>query len=100
MDMKITQETWPLRGVFRIARGSRTHASVVTVTLNKDGATGLGECVPYARYDESADSVAAQLESIRPQVEMGIDIVTAQSLLPAFLTVRAGRQCRVAPGSV
>ena len=83
MDMKISQETWALRGVFRIARGSRTHASVVTVTLNKDGAIGRGECVPYARYEESADSVVAQLEAIRPHVEMGVDIATAQTLLPA-----------------
>jgi L-Ala-D/L-Glu epimerase len=83
MDMKINSESWPLRGVFRIARGSRTHANVVTVTLNKDGATGRGECVPYTRYDETADSVAAQLEAVRPQVEVGVDIETAQTLLPA-----------------
>jgi L-Ala-D/L-Glu epimerase len=82
MRMKIDLVTWALRGVFRIARGSRTHAQVVTVTLNKDGAIGRGECVPYARYDETADSVAAQLEAIRPKVEAGIDITTAQTLLP------------------
>jgi L-Ala-D/L-Glu epimerase len=83
MQLKIEQETWPLRGVFRIARGARTHAQVVTVTLNRDGAIGRGECVPYARYDETADSVAAQLEAVRPAVEAGTDIESAQTLLPA-----------------
>jgi L-Ala-D/L-Glu epimerase len=83
MHMKIAQETWALRGVFRIARGARTHAHVVTVTLTQDGAIGRGECVPYARYGESSDSVAAQLEAVRARVESGIDVQTAQSLLPA-----------------
>ncbi len=83
MELMIQQETWALRGVFRIARGSRTHAHVVTVTLNHHGAIGRGECVPYARYNETSDSVVAQLEAIRPRVEAGIDIESAQLLLPA-----------------
>ena len=82
MDMMTKIETWPLRGIFRIARGSRTHATVVTITLNKDGAIGRGECVPYARYNETAESVVAQLEAVRPQIGVGIDIATAQTLLP------------------
>ena len=82
MELTIEQETWPLRGVFRIARGSRTHAHVVTLSLRVHGAIGRGECVPYGRYDETPDSVVAQLEAIRPAIEAGIDIQTAQSLLP------------------
>jgi L-Ala-D/L-Glu epimerase len=83
MHMKIEQESWALRGVFRIARGERTHAHVVTVTLEANGAVGRGECVPYARYGETADSVSAQLEAIRPRVEAGIDLDAAQNILPA-----------------
>jgi L-alanine-DL-glutamate epimerase-like enolase superfamily enzyme len=83
MKMDIYQETWPLRGVFRIARGARTHAHIVTITLTKDKAIGRGECVPYARYGESSGSVIAQLEAVRPMVEAGIDIDCAQALLPA-----------------
>ena len=34
-----------------------------------DGKTiGRGECVPYARYGESVESVTAQIEAIRPQL--------------------------------
>jgi L-Ala-D/L-Glu epimerase len=83
LEMKIAPETWALRSVFRIARGARTHAQVVTLTLKADGAIGRGECVPYARYNETSDSVIAQLEAIRPEIEAGIDIATAQTLLPA-----------------
>ena len=44
---------------FRISRGVRTAADVVTVTLGEDGAEGRGECVPYPRYGESVESVLA-----------------------------------------
>jgi L-Ala-D/L-Glu epimerase len=83
MDLTIQQETWALKGVFRIARGSRTHANVVTVTLKHASAIGRGECVPYARYNESSESVVAQLEAVRSQIEAGINIEECQSLLPA-----------------
>jgi L-alanine-DL-glutamate epimerase-like enolase superfamily enzyme len=83
MDLRIDTETWALRSIFRIARGSRTHAQVVTITLTDNGAIGRGECVPYPRYQESADSVRAQLESVRSEIEAGIDIKSAQALLPA-----------------
>lgn len=41
----------------------KTHAEVVVVELARDGATGRGECVPYARYRETVESVVAQLEA-------------------------------------
>jgi L-Ala-D/L-Glu epimerase len=82
MKMVIAQETWALRGVFRIARGARTHADVVTVTLDDNGVLGQGECVPYARYSETSQSVSDQLESVREQVETGISIEEAQDVLP------------------
>jgi L-Ala-D/L-Glu epimerase len=81
MHYRIEQEIWPLRGVFRISRGGRTQAEVVTVRLEKDGAVGRGECVPYPRYGETTDSVRAQLEAIRPQVEAGADLHAVQTLL-------------------
>jgi L-alanine-DL-glutamate epimerase-like enolase superfamily enzyme len=41
--------------------------------------TGWGECVPYARYGETLDSVTAQIEGLPD----GIDRVTLQDALPA-----------------
>jgi L-alanine-DL-glutamate epimerase-like enolase superfamily enzyme len=50
--------------VFTIARGSRTEAVVVRVEVEQDGVIGQGECVPYARYGETVESVTAQVEAL------------------------------------
>ncbi len=61
-----TAETFPMDGTFTISRGSRTEARVVTVTARDGGHVGRGECVPYARYGETVESVVAQIESAGP----------------------------------
>ena len=71
-------EIFPLAHVFRISRGARTQAEVVTVTIEKDGVKGRGECVPYARYDETLESVIEQVESLSAD----IDRETLQDTLP------------------
>ena len=71
-------EIFPLAHVFRISRGARTQAEVVTVTIKKDGVTGRGECVPYARYNETLESVIKQIKS----VPNDIDKETLQDTLP------------------
>ena len=71
-------EIFPLAHVFRISRGARTQAEVVTVTIEKDGVTGRGECVPYARYNETLESVIKQVESL----PVDIDKETLQDTLP------------------
>ena len=71
-------EIFPLAHVFRISRGARTQAEVVTVTIEKDGVTGRGECVPYARYDETLESVTKQIEDLPDN----IDKETLQETLP------------------
>ncbi|MBY0382856.1 MAG: dipeptide epimerase [Xanthobacteraceae bacterium] len=48
-------EQWPIAGSFSISRGSKTEAVVVMVELSRDGMTGRGECVPYARYGETPE---------------------------------------------
>ena len=61
MQIDVTQDTFPLAEVFTISRGSRTTAEVLTVHVSDGSVTGRGECVPYARYGESRDSVTAQV---------------------------------------
>ena len=56
-------ETFPLTTPFRISRGTKTAAEVVTVTLAQDGMVGRGECVPYPRYGESVASTIAAIAS-------------------------------------
>ena len=54
--LRATHDRFPLSQPFRISRGVKTQADVVTVELAQDGVVGRGEGVPYARYGESIDS--------------------------------------------
>lgn len=81
-DIKIATDVFPLAKAFTISRGSRTEAHVLTVTITHDGKSGWGECVPYARYGESVDSVTAQIESILPELSSNLDTDGLQSALP------------------
>lgn len=79
LQIDIKPESFPLAEVFTIARGSRTHASVLTVQVHQNGFTGRGECVPYSRYGETAESVTAQIRSLPDH----FDRTSLQELLPA-----------------
>lgn len=65
MELNARAAVFPLAEVFSISRGSRTEATVVEVELTADGFRGRGECVPYARYGESVESVLAQIDDLR-----------------------------------
>lgn len=83
LQLTVSRESWKIKGTFRISRGARTSAEVVLVSLVADGATGVGECVPYARYGESLESVCEQIDKLRPDVEAGkIDRQALQEALP------------------
>ena len=64
MTMTVTRDLFRLAATFTISRGSRSEARVLTVSVTRNGVTGRGECVPYARYGETLDSVAAQVEGL------------------------------------
>lgn len=74
----VTPESFALTQTFTISRGSKTHARVLTVRVTRGGVTGWGECVPYARYGGSLDSVTAQIESLPD----GITRAALQTALP------------------
>nr|WP_217354075.1 N-acetyl-D-Glu racemase DgcA [Ruegeria arenilitoris] len=65
--------------VFTISRGSRTEANVLTVRVSDGAHQGRGECVPYARYNETLESVEAEIASL-PRT---FDRVQLMDLLPA-----------------
>ena len=71
-EIKIQQESWPLRNVFRISRGSRTEIGLVTVEIRAGEHCGRGECSPNARYNETLDSVNAEIEQLLPALERGL----------------------------
>lgn len=79
MKITVTPDVFKLAQVFTISRGSRTEAKVLTVRVEKDGVVGWGECVPYARYDETMESVADQVMGLSGDV----DRIGLLDMLPA-----------------
>jgi L-alanine-DL-glutamate epimerase-like enolase superfamily enzyme len=69
----VTVESWPIAGRFTISRGSKTEARVVVATIEDGRHRGRGECVPYARYGESLESVTAEIEAQRWTLERDPD---------------------------
>ncbi|KUJ77533.1 N-acetyl-D-Glu racemase DgcA [Ruegeria profundi] len=61
MKIDVTRDVFRLAQVFTISRGSRTEAKVLTVRVSDGAHQGWGECVPYARYDETLGSVEAEI---------------------------------------
>ncbi len=82
MIVSTSIDSFKLAQVFTISRGSRTHADVITVTLKEDAYCGRGECVPYARYGESMDSVHAQIASVEGALAEGMTRQELQQALP------------------
>ena len=70
--LTVRRESWPLAGVFRISRGARSVAHTVLVEIRDSVTAGCGECVPYARYGETVDSVVASIEALRGEIEAGL----------------------------
>jgi L-Ala-D/L-Glu epimerase len=66
--LTVTEDRFRLLQTFTISRGSKSEARVLTVRINRDGLTGQGECVPYAHYGETLDSVRGQIESLPGEV--------------------------------
>ena len=93
--LAVSTDCFATRGVFTISRGSRTQADVLTVRLSRGEAggetggetsgetVGMGECVPYARYGETMDSVTRQITAMQPALAAGLDRLTLQELMPA-----------------
>ncbi|MCB2116027.1 MAG: dipeptide epimerase [Rhodobacteraceae bacterium] len=79
MQFDVVAERFRLAEVFTISRASRTEARVLTVRVTEGGVMGWGECVPYARYGESPESVTAQISTLTGPVTRG----ELQTLLPA-----------------
>jgi L-alanine-DL-glutamate epimerase-like enolase superfamily enzyme len=64
VKLTVCREAFPLAEAFVISRGSRTEAQVLTVTIGDGAHSGRGECVPYAHYGETLESVAAEIRGL------------------------------------
>ncbi len=78
MEISVTRDVFRLAEVFTISRGSRTEAKVLTVHVEDGVHRGWGECVPYARYGETLESVEAQISGVPADLTRG----ALQEVLP------------------
>lgn len=78
----VRHESWPLLRPFRISRGVKTAAEVIVAEVRDGAHSGQGECVPYARYGESVESVRAQIASLTTAIAEGMNRAELQAALP------------------
>jgi L-Ala-D/L-Glu epimerase len=83
LSLSVRVERWPIAGAFTISRGAKTEARVVVAELDDGRYRGRGECVPYARYGESVEGVAAAIEAMREALAGGLDRDKLQEVMPA-----------------
>ena len=81
--LEVARERWPLRAAFTISRGSKTASEVVVARVYEGEREGRGECLPYSRYGETAEGVAAAIESLESAVRGGLGRAELQETLPA-----------------
>lgn len=66
-------ERFPVDGKFTIARGSRTEITVVRACIRDGVHEGQAECVPYARYGETPESVIAEIATMAQALRTGMN---------------------------
>ena len=83
MNLTVRIERWPLQRAFTISRGSKTEAVVVVAELERGGHRGRGEAVPYLRYGETPEGVAATIEAMGAALRGGLDRCGLETAMPS-----------------
>ena len=83
LTLTVRIERWPIAGSFTISRGAKTEAVVVVAELSDGSHHGRGECVPYARYGETVERVAAAIETMADPIANGLDRERLQTAMAA-----------------
>jgi L-alanine-DL-glutamate epimerase-like enolase superfamily enzyme len=83
MNLTVRIERWPLQRAFTISRGSKTEAVVVVAELECGGHRGRGEAVPYLRYGETPEGVAAAIEAMATALRDGLNRHELQAAMPS-----------------
>ncbi len=77
IEWKTEAVSYAIDGEFRISRGAKTQVNAIRVTLHESGASGVGEAVPYARFNESIEDSIAEIN----------DTLASESLLPTRASI-------------
>ena len=82
MKLTVQKKSWPLREPFVIARATYTNSAVIIVELHDGPFVGRGEAAGVDYHGETPDSMVAQVEAVRSQVEAGITRAELLKVLP------------------
>jgi L-alanine-DL-glutamate epimerase-like enolase superfamily enzyme len=81
VSLSVQVERWPIAGSFAISRGAKTEAAVVVAELQDGRHRGRGEGVPYARYGETVEAVAAAIAAMGAEIARGLDRERLQQVM-------------------
>jgi L-alanine-DL-glutamate epimerase-like enolase superfamily enzyme len=78
LNLSARIERWPIAGSFTISRGAKTEAVVIVAQVSRQGLNGevilgRGECVPYARYNETPETTLAAVLAMQDAFADGLD---------------------------
>ena len=82
MRLTVTRERVPLSAPFTITGYTFTDVSVVVARVEDRGAAGQGEATGVYYLDDDADRMCAAIESVRRDVEAGVDRASLRRLMP------------------
>ncbi len=83
LKLEMKPHSWPLREVLTIARGQLFEQPTLHVVLTTDaGIRGTAEACGIPYKGETPESMMAQLEAVRSEIEGGVDREGAIALLP------------------
>lgn len=82
MRLEVFDTDWEMVEPFVTASEVTTAIKVVTVQLEKDGMRGRAETLGVDYLGENAQSITAQIEAVRSEIEGGISLDELQELLP------------------
>ena len=75
-------EFWAMKAPFRITGHTFYGADMLQVTITENGVSGRGEASGVYYLDENADSMLAQVESVKEALEQGLGREELLGLLP------------------
>ena len=82
-QLAVEIERYPVRGVFVISRGAKTHVDVVVATIIDGVHQGRGEATAIYYKGETADRVAAQAAAMADAITAGVSRAELLGLMPA-----------------
>ena len=80
--VSVRTESWPSLIPFRIANVTFDDFPMIVCEITQDDLTGSGEALGVYYFDEIPESMAAQVEAVREEIEAGADRLQLLDLLP------------------